>query len=69
MNMPERDATQLDFVGKTITGFDGSSWNIWRFQFSDGTAIAIEAENNHVCGAGLQICDECAVEVDLGQET
>ena len=31
------------FQGKTVVRFDHTAWNVWKFQFSDGTAIAIEA--------------------------
>lgn len=62
--MAERDATPQDFIGKMIITADTSCWNIWRFRFSDGTAIAIEAENNIHCGAGLQVCEECVEQSD-----
>lgn len=59
----ERDATPADFVGKTIAAVDVSCWNIWKFVFTDGSQLAIEAENDLVCGAGLQVCEECAEEL------
>lgn len=62
----ERDPLPSDFIGKTITGFDGSSWNLWRFQFSYGTSLAIEAENHHAAGPGLQVCVECGKEPSDG---
>jgi hypothetical protein len=55
----ERDPRPADFVGKTIIDADLSAANIWRFRFSDGTAIAIEAEYFGVL-AILQVCEECA---------
>lgn len=54
-----RDATPEDFVGKTIAEFDGSSINIWRFVFTDGTRLAIELETFGEAGYGMVICDEC----------
>jgi hypothetical protein len=56
----ERDARPDDFVGKLIVNIDTRACNVWRFFFSDGTAIAIEAD---VWGPGLpimQVCEECA---------
>jgi hypothetical protein len=58
--MPDRDPVPEDFVGKTITGFEPDAINIWRFRFSDGTAIAIEIEGFGPAGPGLVVCDECA---------
>lgn len=55
-----RDPAPADFVGKTITSFEGDCINIWRFGFSDGTSIAIEVENFGVAGPGMVICEECA---------
>ena len=60
--MADREPVPEDFIGKTITKFDGSSINIWRFGFSDGTAIAIEVENFGNAGPGMVVCDECADE-------
>ena len=65
--MSERDPRKSDFVGKTIKRVDTKSCNIWRFFFTDGTAIAIEADTMWT-GAGdlpvMQVCEECAVEVE-----
>jgi len=58
--MPDRDPIPTDFVGKTITSFDGDCINIWRFGFSDGTAIAIEVESFGAAGYGMVVCEECA---------
>jgi hypothetical protein len=60
--MPERDPKPEDFVGKTIISFDGSSVNVWRFGFSDGTAIAIEAETWGPGLPGMAVCEECAAD-------
>lgn len=58
--MADRDPTLDDFVGKTITSFDGDCINIWRFGFSDGSAIAIEVEGFGQAGYGMVVCEECA---------
>lgn len=58
--MSHRDPTPEDFIGKTITSFDGECINIWRFGFSDGTAVAIEVESFGQAGPGMVVCDECA---------
>lgn len=60
----ERNAVPEDFIGKTITGFDSSACNVWRFMFSDGTSLAIEAEvmsmGNYGSGIPImQICVPC----------
>lgn len=60
----ERDAVPEDFIGKTVTGFDSSADNIWRFTFSDGTSLAIEAEVQSTVFGGIpfmQICVPCGV--------
>lgn len=59
--MADRDPVREDFVGKTITEFDGSCINIWRFGFSDGTAIAIEVESFGDGLHGMVVCEECAM--------
>lgn len=56
----DRDPLPSDFIGKTITAFDGESINVWRFAFSDGTAIAIEVEGFGAAGYGMVVCEECA---------
>lgn len=65
--MAERNPRKRDFVGKTIKRIDTSACNIWRFLFTDGTAIAIEAEC-HSTGYGylpvMQVCEECAEETE-----
>lgn len=43
--MADRDPIPSDFIGKTITEFDGSAINAWRF----GPA-----------GYGMVVCEECA---------
>lgn len=61
--MADRDPVPEDFVGKTITEFDGRAINIWRFGFSDGTAIAIEIEAFGGGLYGMVVCEECAAEM------
>lgn len=49
-----------DLVGKTIARFECDAVNVWRLFFTDGTAVAIEAETMglyHV--AGMTLCDTC----------
>ncbi len=56
-----REPVPADFVGKTIVRFEASSINVWQFQFSDGSVIAIEAEPSGPMGlAEMQVCEECA---------
>lgn len=61
--MPDRDPVLADFIGKTITDFDGSCINVWRFRFSDGTALAIEVESFGHGLMGMVVCEECAAEM------
>lgn len=62
--MPERDPVAADFVGKTIVAFEADSVNVWRFKFSDGTAIAIEADLfGYPSLPCMQVCDECAADL------
>lgn len=61
--MAERDPVSADFVGKTIAEVDTSACNLWRFRFTDGTAVAIEADTFWTPAGDLpmmQVCDECA---------
>jgi hypothetical protein len=60
----ERDPLPADFVGKTIQRIDTTACNVWRFYFTDGTAIAIEAEVEHDGIPVMQVCAECARETD-----
>jgi hypothetical protein len=55
----ERDPTPEDFVGKTIIAVDLGAANIWRFRFSDATALAIEADLHYDIPI-MQICEPCA---------
>lgn len=57
--MSHRPLRCRDFEGKTIQKVDVRAVNIIRFYFTDGTALAIEAEG-HVMVA----CEECAREPD-----
>lgn len=61
----ERDPRPADFVGKTIAAIDTRACNVWRFTFSDGSAIAIEAEVMNTEYGGIpvmQVCPECAID-------
>jgi hypothetical protein len=59
--MADRDPVQADFVGKTIAAFDSLACNVWRFAFTDGTAIAIEAETFGQHNLPMMVvCEECA---------
>ena len=66
--MSHRRPRRSDFAGKTIKRVDSSADNIWRFHFTDGSAVAIESEifsAGGSYGSGLAcmfICDECAME-------
>lgn len=53
-----RDPQPDDFVGRTIVAVDTRSCNIWRFSFSDGSSISIEAEV-HGGIPVMQVCTEC----------
>lgn len=58
----ERDPQPDDFIGKTITAVDTSACNVWRFRFTDGSAIAIKAEVMDTRYGGvpvMQVCSEC----------
>lgn len=53
-------ANPADLVGKTIEAFDCSADNIWRLRFTDGTAVAIEADTvgaYHI--PAMLLCDTC----------
>jgi hypothetical protein len=61
--MAERNPEKRDFVGKTIARIDTRACNLWRFFFTDGTAIAIEADCQSTQYGGvpvMQVCEECA---------
>lgn len=53
--MPHRDVKRKDFEGKTIKRIDCRAVNIFRFYFTDGSSIAIEAE-----GDMMVACETCA---------
>lgn len=61
--MPDRKPRKSDFAGKTIKRVDTRACNIWRFYFTNGTSIAIEAECQWT-GFGdipvMVVCEECA---------
>lgn len=64
--MTYRNPKPADFVGKTITSFDGSCINRWALSFSDGTKLAIEVEYFGNNLYGMVLCDECADDVNEG---
>jgi hypothetical protein len=52
--------TSADFVGKTVARFDGDTSNIWRFWFTDGSAVAIQCETfGPYQIPGMELCDVC----------
>lgn len=53
-----RRVRKKDFEGKTIKRFVGSTDNVWRFWFTDGTSFAIQSENFHGV-ACMEICEQC----------
>ena len=42
-----RIADFKQFVGKTVAAVDADSINVVRFEFTDGTTIAIDADEQH----------------------
>lgn len=57
-----RDSQPDDFVGKIIVAVDTHACNIWRFSFSDGSRISIEAEVLDTPHGGIpfmQVCTKC----------
>ena len=54
-----RDPKPQDFVGKTIARVDTKAVNIWRFYFTDGTAVAIEVDAVAPMVYGMVVCDVC----------
>ena len=54
-----RKPRKSDFVGKTIKSVNISACNIWTFYFTDGSAIAIEAEVFHPGFAAMEVCRAC----------
>lgn len=58
----ERKPKAADFVGKTIRRVNTRSCDIWRIYFTDGSAIAIEAEVENTEFGGIpvmQVCESC----------
>jgi hypothetical protein len=49
-----RKPVAKDFVGKTIKSFRKHADNHWRVTFTDGSAIAINAENAYL-GMGMSL--------------
>lgn len=47
-----RRPTSKDFTGKTVKSFRRHADNQWRFTFTDGSAIAINAETYSIGSAG-----------------
>ena len=46
------------FVGKTVAAVDAESINVVRFEFTDGTTIAIDADEQHYGIAVIQVSAE-----------
>lgn len=46
------------FVGKTVTAVDAECINVVRFEFTDGTHIAIDADEQHYGIAVIQVSAE-----------
>lgn len=53
-----RIADFKQFVGKTVATVDASSINVVRFEFTDGTTIAIDADEQRYCIAVIQVSAE-----------
>jgi len=49
-----------DFQGKTVERFECDAMNAWKIFFTDGTAVAIEAEITGMYGLpGMTLCNTC----------
>ena len=46
------------FVGKTVASVDAECINVVRFEFTDGTTIAIDADEQHYGIAVIQVSAE-----------
>ena len=46
------------FVGKTVSAVDAECINVVRFEFTDGTTIAIDADEQHYGIAVIQVSAE-----------
>ena len=46
------------FVGKTVAAVDAESINVVRFEFTDGTTMAIDADGQHYGIAVIQVSAE-----------
>ena len=46
------------FVGKTVAAVDAESINVVRFEFTDGTTMAIDADEQHYGIAVIQVSAE-----------
>lgn len=56
-----RRPRKKDFEGKTIRQFTLQADNIWQFQFSDGSKLAIQSDNfGHHGIACMALCEVCA---------
>lgn len=53
-----RIADFKQFVGKTVATVDASSINVVRFEFTDGTTIAIDADEQRYGIAVIQVSAE-----------
>lgn len=53
-----RKPKKRDFQGKTVKRFLRRADNIWQFEFTDGTAFAIQSELH--CGFPImEVCNVC----------
>lgn len=57
--MAHRDVKRSDFEGKTVAKIDCRAINIFRFYFTDGTALAIEVDAVGLNVYGMVACDVC----------
>ena len=53
-------ADSRDLEGKTIQRFNCDADNVWRLEFTDGTAVAIEADLGLSSCPIMLLCDFCA---------
>lgn len=55
-----RRPNKADFEGKTIRRFIRSADNIWRFQFTDGSRLAIQSDLFHGLPI-MELCEACGI--------
>jgi len=55
-----RRPKKKDFERKTIRVFTLEADNIWKFEFTDGSRLAIQSDSFGYCGvACMALCEEC----------